>query len=350
MSNKTWFWVVSLAVQAVLTLAWRLAENALLGWGDEQIGALFGITSPALSTVAAWMIPFLLAAGTLWGYHWIQIRWFHGGAVAIHTIGSPRGEALESIVSQIPRHLYVQAATAEKTLGSKVILGWVLIIGSAVGLVVGIILLTTNAPTFAPTKSPSAPPSPQAAAAPAPLPGRPTIPRVAYTERDIREMLDALDEAQDLVEKRMMPIYTPIQGKLINAQYSLTQLGLKQTIHDLNDAKNSIQTNVWEPINNFVYKEHSGYQNEMRVALALDDETAKGELTRAIQAIIDRLKLFPEDPDKIEQKSVGLVLPEYEAAEKLGNQFWSWLNIAQSRIKEMKNNLRTKGITGYEAP
>ena len=180
--------------------------------------------------------------------------------------------------------------------------------------------------------------------------GRPTIPRVAYTERDIREMLDALDEGQDLVEMKLMPLWEPIQNRLINPGYFLTAMGLKETIAGLIDSKNILQEKVWPPINDFVYREHRGYEDQMRVALALDNDVAKGELTRAIQTIIDRLKLFPESPDKIEPKAVGLVAPEYERASELSGQFWQWLTVAQSRIKEMKTNLRQKGVTGYEAP
>ncbi len=181
-------------------------------------------------------------------------------------------------------------------------------------------------------------------------PGRPTIPHRTYTERDIREMLDALGEAHDLVEKKLMPLWAPIQNRLINPVYFLTQLGLKQTIAGLSDSKNTLQEKVWPPINNFVYQEHRGYEDQMRIALALDQGAARGELTRAIQVIIDRLQMLQENPDKIEPKTVGLVQPEYEKASQQSQQFWQWLVMAQSRIKEMENNLRDKGVTGYEAP
>jgi hypothetical protein len=55
--------------QGVLTVAWRLLENAMIGWDDDQIGAFFGIHSPSLSTVVAWGLPFILAAVTLWIFH-----------------------------------------------------------------------------------------------------------------------------------------------------------------------------------------------------------------------------------------------------------------------------------------
>jgi hypothetical protein len=73
-------WAVLGAAQAILTfflhILYRLAEHAMLGWGDEQISNWLGISSPTASTMIAWTIPFGLAAATLVIYHWIQIRFF----------------------------------------------------------------------------------------------------------------------------------------------------------------------------------------------------------------------------------------------------------------------------------
>jgi type II secretory pathway pseudopilin PulG len=66
-------WAIWLGAQAVLTLALKLivklADNALISWGDDKIAAWFGITSPDASTVFDWALPFVLAAGTLWLFH-----------------------------------------------------------------------------------------------------------------------------------------------------------------------------------------------------------------------------------------------------------------------------------------
>src|SRR5262245_56179688 len=74
-------WLSWGAAQLILTLIFRwlykLAENAVLGWGDDQIAALFGLKSPAASTVFAWLPPLLLAALVLWIYHLV-----HAGFVA----------------------------------------------------------------------------------------------------------------------------------------------------------------------------------------------------------------------------------------------------------------------------
>jgi hypothetical protein len=55
-----------------------LASNAMMGWGDDQIAASLGITSPSflqvVSLLTSWGPPLLLALLTLWIYHRIHNR------------------------------------------------------------------------------------------------------------------------------------------------------------------------------------------------------------------------------------------------------------------------------------
>jgi len=71
-------WAIWAVAQVILTgafkLAYKLLENALIGWGDEKIAVWFGITSPDASTAFDWALPFALAALTLWAYHTIHSR------------------------------------------------------------------------------------------------------------------------------------------------------------------------------------------------------------------------------------------------------------------------------------
>lgn len=131
-----------IALTLVLKLIYRLAENAMMGWGDDQIARWLGIASPTATTVAEWAIPFALAAFILWLYHLIQVHFLSGPT--IYTIGNPQGAIRKNIISQTPRRLYAHALNAEKTLGKRVIIAWVLIIASGTGLIVGILLLATN--------------------------------------------------------------------------------------------------------------------------------------------------------------------------------------------------------------
>jgi hypothetical protein len=66
------------AAQAGLTLAfkwaYKLAENAMIGWGDDQIAGWLGITSPDAATVFSWAMPFVLAAVTLFVFYKLMHR------------------------------------------------------------------------------------------------------------------------------------------------------------------------------------------------------------------------------------------------------------------------------------
>jgi hypothetical protein len=71
-------WASVLIAQAILTFVWhwivKLAEHAMLTWGNDQIASLFGFSEPPMSTVISWAIPALLGVATLFIYHMIQTR------------------------------------------------------------------------------------------------------------------------------------------------------------------------------------------------------------------------------------------------------------------------------------
>jgi hypothetical protein len=75
------------ALTAIFKLLWRgtylLAENAIVGWADDQIASALGISSPNLAAAINlfwnWGIPVLLAILVLFIYHHVHSRW-HGGS------------------------------------------------------------------------------------------------------------------------------------------------------------------------------------------------------------------------------------------------------------------------------
>lgn len=71
-------WAIWGAVQLGLTYAIRLliklADNAVMGWGDDRIAEFFGITSPNASTVFNWAVPFVVAAIALWVFYYFTTR------------------------------------------------------------------------------------------------------------------------------------------------------------------------------------------------------------------------------------------------------------------------------------
>jgi hypothetical protein len=71
-------WAIWIAAQAAVTYAIKLliklADNAVMGWGDDRLAEFLGITSPNASTVFSWAVPFALAAVTLWLFHHFTTR------------------------------------------------------------------------------------------------------------------------------------------------------------------------------------------------------------------------------------------------------------------------------------
>lgn len=72
-------WSIFVLAQFALTALWKfiikLAENAMLGWGDDQIAAWLGITSSSAAIVFAWSVPLALGGATLLVYHFFHQRW-----------------------------------------------------------------------------------------------------------------------------------------------------------------------------------------------------------------------------------------------------------------------------------
>jgi hypothetical protein len=62
--------ILALILLKPLQLAWALLSNALLGWGDDKIGARLGMTSPGTQQVAdvffKWAFPFGLSGIVIW--------------------------------------------------------------------------------------------------------------------------------------------------------------------------------------------------------------------------------------------------------------------------------------------
>jgi hypothetical protein len=95
-------WGLWLAAQAALTfilkLIYKLAENAMLGWGDDQIATALGITSPTVKVVIEWGIPFCSAIVILAIYHFTYSRWGQSAKVApeIDSLPAPPGPVVSA--------------------------------------------------------------------------------------------------------------------------------------------------------------------------------------------------------------------------------------------------------------
>lgn len=177
-------------------------------------------------------------------------------------------------------------------------------------------------------------------------PTKPNSTRVVYTERDIRELLDGLTDAQRLVEKTISPAFFGLETLVVNWQGIIPNQGVEGFARLLSEAREKIQTDVWPKVNDFVYTSHSRYVNEMRFALALDEEAARGEVVRALDVAIAAVKLLPAN---VSPETSRLVEPQLKEVHRhIQPPVYKWIGTARSRIEEMTKNLRAKGVTGFE--
>ena len=171
-------------------------------------------------------------------------------------------------------------------------------------------------------------------------------PKVAYTERDIREMLDALTDAQKLVNELIEPSFFQLESLVVNWQGAIPNMGPQGFARALTEKREIIQTEVWPRIDDFVYKKNVRYKEQMRFALALDEDAARGEVIRALDVAIASVKLIPPNAPP---ETYKLVERDFQAVAKLFNPpVYRWIGAAHTRIEKMTDNLRSTGETGFE--
>jgi hypothetical protein len=167
----------------------------------------------------------------------------------------------------------------------------------------------------------------------------------AYNERDIRELLDSLDEASDLIEKHILPTAAATNGMTANWFGAIPNAGAKQFVENIRKMKAAQKTEIWEPINKLVYDPANRHQEEMRIAFVLDNEAAKGELARALQVAIDAVEKLPENPSETTRE---LIRPQFVEADRQAVIVWNWASKVKRRILAMEAALKTKGVIELE--
>ena len=166
-----------------------------------------------------------------------------------------------------------------------------------------------------------------------------------YNERDIRELLDLLDEASDLAEKHILPTAAATNNMTANWFGAIPNAGTKQFVENLRKMKAAQKTEIWEPINKLVYDQSDRHQEEMRLAFVLDNEATKGELARALQVAIDAVEKLPDNPSETTRE---LIKPQFVEADRQAVIVWNWASKVKRRIDGMKAALKTKGVIELE--
>jgi hypothetical protein len=308
-----WLIVTFIGTSIIKKLPMKLGENALIGWIDDRLGEFLGISAPTLQQVVTfswdYLFPAIFALLVLWAYHV-----FNNRALA-------------------PQHWRRQ------------LLGLALIAFGVLATFAGASLLITrnkDQPTVPTAANPIPPQMPPVAHL-----TEPSQPQRPYTERQIRELLDALADAQTLVSKQLLPLSIKIEVEAANWRglAGPTQ-GAASLARSLTESRERLQAELWKPLSDFVYRDHADYSTEMRMAFLLDNEAARGELTRSLQTAADAIRKLPDTPS---EQLMDLVTPQFDELRKQSNAVYGWLFQVTERMKSMSNNLRTKGITGFES-
>src|SRR5258708_27069405 len=173
----------------------------------------------------------------------------------------------------------------------------------------------------------------------------PTPVHAVYNERDIRELLDSLDEASTLLEKHILPAAAATNGMTVNWFGAISNAGAKTYVENLRKMKAAQKNEIWDTINELVYATSNRHPDEMRMAFVLDNEAAKGELARSLQVAMDAVEKLPDNPSK---STRALIKPQFDEADRQAVIVWNWAMAARNGVASMKTNLKTRGITGFE--
>lgn len=314
-----WLIVTALGTSIIKKLPVMLGENAVIGWIDDRLGESLGISAPTLQQVVdfSWdyLFPAIFALLVLCAYHV-----FNNRALA------PQNWR---------RQLLGLALIAFGVLATLAGISLLTNKSKEQSLVLNTNPSTTQTPPAVRATDSSPPPRPDTAS-PSPRP---------YTERQIRELLDALADAQSLISKQMLPLSIKIEEQAANWRGIAGPTGgtalLARRLPELRDR---LQSEFWKPLNDFVYRDHADYSAELRIAFMLDHEAARGELTRSLQTAAETIKKLPDTPS---DQLLDLVTPQFDEFRKQSGALYAWIYQSNERIKSMSDNLRTKGITGY---
>lgn len=190
-------WAIWAIAQGALTLAYKLVyklvENAMIGWGDDKIAAWFGITSPDTSTVFDWIVPFSLAAVTLWLFHHFTTR--------------PLKEALarQSTGDVLSAAGIVHSMPSPRTWIQKVEPSHIILLGLVIAL--GGVIWQMRRASLAVERGGDVP------AMITPVPSLTTkVPNVSTASIDIPKKIEAIDELLDILDKEWDPWMNSCQG------------------------------------------------------------------------------------------------------------------------------------------
>jgi hypothetical protein len=159
-----------------------------------------------------------------------------------------------------------------------------------------------------------------------------------YSPADVRNLLDALTDAQKIVDEVISPPYFRVENLMINHQLLN---GTQQFAGILTELRDQIKNEVWPEVDDFVYKKNAAYKEEMEFAFALEKEATKGAMLRKLDIAIDAIKKLPPNPGP---DLAQLVKPQMKAvADEIQPKVYDWIGSSRTRIASMTASLEKDG-------
>ncbi|MGJ5131142.1 hypothetical protein [Bradyrhizobium oligotrophicum] len=188
-------WAIWAFAEAVLLFAYKLVvklvDNALIGWGDEKIAVWFGITSPDASTVFYWVVPFALAALTLWIFHRLTV---HPLKRKLAEHGGDQFYATGVVGSELLQQTWIRKVEPSHVI----ILGLVIALGGVIWQM-RINWLATEPSGGQPAIAAASPPTTK-------------VPSVATASIDVPKKIEAIDELLEILDRDWDPWMNLCQG------------------------------------------------------------------------------------------------------------------------------------------
>jgi hypothetical protein len=162
----------------------------------------------------------------------------------------------------------------------------------------------------------------------------------ALPPRDVRELLDALREAQDLDDKHIKTVVYGIENWAANWRGVIRNGNAVITYTMLRD---TLKTDVWDRIDSFIDR-HQRHQSVLQEAFALDHVAAKNEVSRALQSVVEAAQRLPRNsPPEMDD----LLSPQFKELSKQSALLYQWLLEFRRRTSEMIENLNSRGVATY---
>ncbi|MCW5692205.1 MAG: hypothetical protein KIT48_07560 [Pseudolabrys sp.] len=162
--------------------------------------------------------------------------------------------------------------------------------------------------------------------------------------RAVRELLDAMKEAQSMYDEKLLPTISGIAVFSVNWRGEMRNSPAAVAAR-LEQFGTSLQKDVWAAVDVFI-NHRKEYRSTLENVFVLDNEAAKNGLGRKISDVTAAVKRFPkESPPEMDE----LLVRDFKELADQADIAYQWLLEIRKRIPAVKENLEKRGTTGLAA-